>query len=211
MTRIAGLIVPIALLAGAAGGANAQLALVVGGALAGGTLQTPYIYNCDDDPDSRALGSIAYVGLGYGSVSATAGYTEARDAGGLDCRISDPVPDGTHEVRDFPRRSTAIWGWAFHLRYASESLPLMAHVGVGFETEGNRFRTIGLALRTRGRLGLFGGVELVQLRTPYIDYEQVWLDNEPVASEEIGRGHEWRELQTIRIGVEYHFWLTGSD
>lgn len=211
MTRVAGLMVPIALLAGAASGVDAQLALVLGGALLGGTLQTPYISNCDDDPDSRALGSIVYAGVGYGAVSATAGYTEARDAGGLDCRIPDPVPDGTHQMRDFPRRSTAIWGWAFHVRYAPVSLPLMAHVGAGFETEGNRFRTIGLALRTRGRLSVFGGVELVQLRTPFVDYEQVWLDNEPVGREEIGRGHEWRELQSIRVGLEYHFRLTGRN
>jgi hypothetical protein len=208
---IAALIVSIALLAGTASGADAQLALVVGGAVAGGTLQTPYVYNCDDDPDSRASGSIVYAGVGYGAVSATAGYTDLRDAGGLTCRIPDPVPDGTHQMRDFPRRSTAIWGWAFHLRYAPPALPLMAHVGAGFETEGNRFRTIGLALRTRGRLRVFGGVELVQLRTPYIDYEQVWLDNDPVTSEEVGHGHEWRELQSIRIGLEYHFRLTGGD
>lgn len=114
-------------------------------------------------------------------------------------------------MREFPRRSSAIWGWAFHLRYAPEALPRMAHAGVGFETEGNRFRTIGISLRTRGRLMLFGGVELVQLNTPYIDYEQEWLNDEPVASEEIERGYEWRNLQSIRIGLEYHFRLTGTE
>lgn len=191
---------------------NAQAALIFGGAAMLGTLQTPYIYNCSNDPDSRAFSTIVYAGVGIGPVSATAGYTEARKADhGLKCIVSEPPADGVHRTRRFPRRTTSFWGWSFHLRYAPSSLPLMAYIGTGFEFEGNDFRTLGIALRSRGSLSVVAGVEVLQLRTPYIRYDEAWQNGNVISSVEIERGHAWRKLEVIRIGLEYHWRLTGSD
>ena len=88
----------------------------------------------------------------------------------------------------------------------------MAHVGTGFRFGGNElsdnpFVSYGLALRTRGRLGFFAGLEATQLRTRYVVYNQTSLGGEVVSREEVDRGFGWRKLEVLRFGVEYRLHL----
>jgi hypothetical protein len=96
---------------------------------------------------------------------------------------------------------------------AAPTLPVMAYVGPGIRFGGNEpghnpFVSVGAALRTRGRLSLFVGGELTMLRTDFVDLDQEWRAGEAVSSTEVGRGKGWRNLEVIRLGLEYRLAIT---
>jgi len=196
--------------------ATAQASVVFGGAIVGGTLQTPYVFNCSrNDPDSGAGGMVPYVGFGVGPVSVTAGYVQIRQAGSDDCLIDPPPSDGVHRVRDLRITHSSIYGWAFHLRYAPERLPFLVYTGSGYrfggnELGGNPFVTIGAAARTTGRLSVFVGGEVTQLKTYSVHVDEVWQSGEIVSSTEVDDGYAWRKLKVIRVGLEYRWQLSGG-
>lgn len=190
--------------------AAAQVSPILGASFKKGTAQRPFYSSCAGDPDGPVNSTALYGGIGVGPFSATAEYTEARPGGGIaDCVIPN-TPDGVHRVRQFTRRISAYYGWAFNFRFSPASLPLMAYVGTGFEHEGDEFRTLGVALRTHGRLSVIGGVEVTHLRTPFRDVDQAWQDQQVVTFEVVDSGQAWRRLEVVRIGLEYRFGLFGG-
>jgi hypothetical protein len=189
-----------------------QVSVVMGGSVIAGSLQTPYVYNCGDDPDAGALGTVPYAGIELRAFSLTAGYIQARKAGLGDCTVSEPPSNGVHRVREYRAHGTSIYGWAFHLRYAPGNLPLMAYAGAGYrfgggELGGNRFLSFGGALRTPGRLSVLVGAEHTRLRTRFTDYDRVWQDGAVSSNTVIDQGVGWRHLNALRIGFEYRWRL----
>ena len=192
--------------------AAAQVALVFGGSILKGTLQTPYVYRCSGS-QSNATGMMPYVGFGVGAASITAGYVQVNGDGNDDCIIKLP-PDGVHRVRDFRATHTSIYGWGFHLRYSPDRLPFLGYVGTGFRFGGNelghnRFVSVGAAFRTTGRLSVFVGGEVTQLRTYFVQLDQTWQDGVITSSTEIDDGYGWRKLEVIRFGAEYRWRIRG--
>jgi len=194
--------------------AHGQVSLVLGGALMTGKLQTPYVRPCSGE-DASAFGPIAYAGFGLSAFSVTAGYVTVTRGFGGDC-FSDPPPgDGVYRVREFRVTHSSIYGWAFHLRYSPDSWPIMAYTGAGYrfggnELGGNKFVSLGAALRTRGRLSVFAGGEVTQLRTQFIRYDRVMQGGIVASETEVDRGYGWRKLEVIRFGLEYRWKLTGG-
>jgi hypothetical protein len=194
--------------------AHGQLSLVFGGAIVGGTLQTPYSVTCGAESATAAVGSIAHAGVGFKVVSLTAGYVTVN-GWSEDCLISLPPADGVYRIREYNVTHSAVYGWAFHLRYSPDSLPFMAYAGTGIRFGGNelghnRFLSVGAALRTPGRLSLFAGGELTQLRTHFVDFERTWQNGEMMSSTEVDRGLGWRKMKLIRFGLEYRWKLLGG-
>jgi hypothetical protein len=186
---------------------QAQSSVFMGGALLAGSVQTPYVHTCSGKP-GRAFGATPYVGIEMKGVAITAGYVQVTKTGIGDCRVPPPPPDGPRKVREFRITHSGIYGWAFNLRYAPAWLPLMAHAGGGLRFGGNdlgdnHFVSYGIALRTRGRLSLFAGLEVTQLHTRYFLYDQIWQGGDLVVSNEVDRGFGWRKLKVLRFGVEY--------
>jgi hypothetical protein len=178
----------------------------------GGSLQTPYFHECSGDGKAPAFGGIGYLGIAVEDISVTAEYVTVGDFEiSDDCHLPEPLANGTHQVREFPRRSSHIWAWAFHLRYATPQLPLMGYVGTGYESEGNKFLLFGAELRTRRALAVFAGAQVTLLRTPFILNEETWNNGRQVSSvPHIDEGYAWRHLAVFRAGLEYRWRVFGD-
>ena len=192
---------------------SGQVSLVLGAAAGLGTLQKPFAGICaEEDTEAPGGATIVYAGAGYSAFSVTAGYLHAG-GGENGCKISATPPDGVQQLRRFQAgHAGGTYGWLFHLRYSPHSLPFMIYGGTGirFGTPAlghNRLMSLGAALRTRGRLSVFLGGEVTQIRTRYIRYERQWQNGDIISSTEIERGHDWRKLEIIRFGLEYRWWF----
>jgi hypothetical protein len=190
--------------------ASAQISLVLGAGGGSGTLQKPYVYNCDEnDTEGSGVATLLYAGAGVSAFTLTAGYLTANGSGA--CLVSPPQPDGVQRIREFRAGGAGgTYGWLFHLRYSPNSIPFMVYGGTGirFGTQAlghNRLMSLGAALRTHGRLSVFVGGEVNQVRTQYVRFERQWQSGEIVSSTEIERGHDWRKLEFFRFGLEYRW------
>ena len=186
-----------------------QVRPFVGLSVLRGSIETPYFFECYGDGRERAGGGTAYLGVEVNDVSVAAEYVDAgEDGSNFECRVPPPLPDGTYSVREYPRRSSHIWGWGFHLRYRVPQLPAIAYVGVGRESEGNRFVLFGAEVRSSNPLAFFAGAQAVHFRTPFIVNEETWDLGAVVSSVgHTNEGHAWRRLLVFRVGVEYTWTL----
>ena len=184
---------------------HAQKAPLIGLGLVRGSIQTPYFHECSGTGRTDAAGMIGYFGLEVSDVSLVAEYTSVGETGsdGI-CSLPDALPNGSHEVRAYPRRSSHIWAWSVNARYRIPTLPALTYVGFGSESEGNEFVVFGAELRTRGALAVFVGAQASHLRTPFVTNEEEWQNGHRVASiAQVGQGHTWRKVVVLRAGLEY--------